>query len=166
MAGKTKSVVKTRKTLSVKDLSNEQVKVFQDVSKNSKLQHILLMESHFKCSHVEYFKAVEKELIEFSYGSSVKALNYDKETGNSFVVFDWEVEAINQNAEDNAKSIVAINSTYMVRYDISGSFDSEIVELFLRHVGKVASYPYFRNQVAQKSWESDLELPILPVISA
>lgn len=124
------------------------------------------MESHFTCSHAEYFKAVVAENIDFSYGSSVKALSYDKDTGRSFIVFDWEVEALDQEVKENAKILATLKSTYMVRYDISGSYDPDIVELFLRHVGKVASYPYFRNQVSQKSWESELELPILPVISA
>ena len=156
-----KSVKKVRR----KSINEEQIKAFQEISKNADLKKVLLLESHFQCNHSEYSLGQKSESINFSYGYTVREKEYLKEEGDGLIIFDWEVVATTKSGEEDCKA-VEMTSTYAVHYGLPSNCDPDIASLFLIHVGKVACYPYFRNQVSQKSWESNLELPILPVISA
>lgn len=156
---------KTKSPVSLKDLNEEQIKAFQEISKNADLRKVLLLESHFQCNHSEYALGQKNENVNFSYGYTVREKEYLDEEGHGLIIFDWEVVATTKSGEEDCK-VVEMTSTYAVHYGLPCKCDPDIVSLFLIHVGKVACYPYFRNQVSQKSWESSLELPILPVISA
>lgn len=162
---RTKSSKQRAEKLSVKDLNGDQILIFQEISRKADLNQILLLESHFKCNHAAYFQSREDGNLGFNYGSDLKASDYNAEDGNAFVVFEWEVEATTER-DDEIDRPVQIKSIYMMQYQLPEKCDEGIAYLFLHHVGRVASYPYFRNQVSQKSWESNLDLPILPVISA
>ncbi len=145
---------------SLKHLTDEQVEMFKKVSRSSNLRQISLIESAFKCELPVYFEGKKENNLEFSVGGELRFRHFDPNEADGVVVYEWEVLA--KAGEDEA---VKLNSTYVVSYDVPADCDEKMVLMFLEQVGRIACYPYFRNQVSQKSWEANVELPILPVLS-
>jgi hypothetical protein len=44
-------------------------------------------------------------------------------------------------------------------------FSEDIIKMFIDHVGKTATYAYFRALFAQLDWSANLRSPPLPVLS-
>jgi hypothetical protein len=59
-----------------------------------------------------------------------------------------------------------LSATYVVSYEGLEGQSESAVRLFMKRVGVMACYPYFRAHVAQMSWAAQVHLPPLPVIRA
>jgi len=69
------------------------------------------------------------------------------------------------SAVSGRKKLILINAEYLVVYEFHGeALDAEHVEYFVKKVGRVAVYPYFRQLVSFYSAAGHADLPVLPML--
>lgn len=61
--------------------------------------------------------------------------------------------------------VIQITGKYFVSYCVAGGCDQEIADLFMRRVGRLAAYPYFRALAASLASQAGLSMPPLPIMS-
>jgi hypothetical protein len=71
----------------------------------------------------------------------------------------WDVTIKYKN-----KTVVKCSASYIVSYDGIKDASDEVIGLFLEHVGKVATYAYFRALYAHLDWSANLNSQPLPVL--
>ncbi len=151
------NVQNVKKVKILADLNKEQTDKFQFIARQAKLLDIKLVNSTFKCEDIMFQKDSNPS---FSLNDKPEAFQYDEETGFAAVQYCWEA-----TAKVGRKVGAKIKTCYWVVYNLPTDSDTDLAYFFLDRVGRVASYPYFRNHVAQRSWEAGVDFPILPVIS-
>jgi hypothetical protein len=81
------------------------------------------------------------------------------EGGSLVGFFAWSVSVKKGNMK-----LLSAEATYYIGYTDVPDVEEEPALAFLARVGRIATYPYFRNYVAQMSWAAQAELPIMPVL--
>jgi hypothetical protein len=61
--------------------------------------------------------------------------------------------------------MIHVTAKYFVTYHVDGGCDQAEADLFIRRVGRLAAYPYFRALVATLGGQAGVQLPPLPIVS-
>lgn len=138
-----------------------EIAAYNKVARNAQLRGIVLFESNFFMLP-QYAIEVAKEDTkqELSFDSKYRELDVDIEGGGATCEWTWHVAAVLKR-----KKNLFIQAKYVLFYDGISECDKESISMFMRKVGKFASYPYFRAHVHHVSGEANASLPILPTIS-
>jgi hypothetical protein len=131
---------------------------YNAVVAQAQLADISLMSLHF---NVEPQIFAHLRELKLSFDVEVSGISQHDKPQDDFVsgVFEWSVEG-----RHNDKVLLSIEASWFVMYRGVGGQQPKAIEAFVDRVGRFASYPYFRSLVAQISWSSNIELPILPVL--
>ncbi len=128
------------------------------------LHDIKLTEFEFRVKP-EYFFAVreekeeDKDILSRSFKREIVSLHYEKEDEIFFATIAWNLTIKRSN-----KKVLHAKAEYLVVYDNAPAVEREYVERFTQKVVPFATYPYFREKVADFSWASGAELPVMPVL--
>lgn len=131
---------------------------YEYVVEHAELSSINLIHSEFNVEQ-EYFSDGDGRAFDFS--SKLEGYEYIKDDGFAYGVFTWIAEV-----KDIETIFLSIKASYMIAYENMNDANEYAVREFVRRVGRVATYPYFRAHTANLSWESNTNIPIMPVISA
>jgi hypothetical protein len=63
------------------------------------------------------------------------------------------------------RRVLSTSGRYLVTYHVNGGCDPELGQVFIRRVGLVATYPYFRAMVAGLVSQAGIQMPPLPILS-
>ena len=134
---------------------------YNQVARNANLRAIALTGSRFNVTR-EFLNVRQSDggEVKLKYGSSIEGTAFHENDGMASCTWQWEVAA-----KIGRKKALSIQATYLAFYGGLSGCDEEAVVRFLHRVAKFATYPYFRAHVSHVSWESGLDLPIMPVIS-
>lgn len=141
----------------------EMQKAYSDVVDAAELMTIDLVYCSFSQKD-EYLLELQRAAdsgkpVEFTYGLAGREIEVDEEQGWAYGIFTWKLEV-----RAKSKKALKIDAKFRVVYKNLASLDSQAVTYFVNHVGKFASFPYFRSLVSQLSWFGNAQLPILPVL--
>ena len=124
----------------------------------ARLEDVVLMRSQFEV-HPDYFDPDAPR--EHGFASGDPQIHFEQHLGTVVGMFPWNLEVT--RAE---KPLLTLACTYTVRYSGLRGQDAGAVEAFVRRVGSLAVYPYFRAFASQIGWAAGAELPILPILRA
>ena len=128
------------------------------VATKSALISIQLVSSHFEVNP-DFFKKNDKIKIELHHG--ISDINFYGKTEMVAGFFRYEVVA-----KVARKHVLTARADFLAIYDVPpGSAENE-AKAFCARVGLFAAYPYFRALFAHLIAAGNVELPILPVLSA
>lgn len=148
---KSRAVVKNpRKSVLTPELYNA-------VVRSAKLNKITLRSSHFDID-VAYFQTPE-EKHKLGYDDKWKGFSFNPDSGIAGGTIQWSVDV-----QTGRKKAVKVRTSYVVIYDGLEGHKEHAVRAFIERVGRVATYSYFRSHMAQLSWESGADLPVMPVL--
>lgn len=93
--------------------------------------------------------------------------SYDAQ--RTFGICEWACHVYEGGAAENQKhpkeeTLLSSGAQYVIEYDNVG-MDGEAATAYLRDVGRMATYPYFRAHVAMLQSASNVVLPPLPPIN-
>ncbi|ANH06256.1 hypothetical protein [Shinella sp. HZN7] len=112
----------------------------------------------------KYYPAIEQESegninLSRTFDHDVVDINHDTEIGALGGRFVWSLKI-----SQGKTRLLNVDASFFVVYKDVPDVGHEHVEAYLRRVGRFATYPYFRSLVAQMSWESSAELPVMPIL--
>ncbi|WP_368649813.1 hypothetical protein [Brucella intermedia] len=131
------------------------------IVKSAELGDIRLVGLNFKVNPA-YYETIEedgKRKPKNSFGVEISKPAYDADNQILGADFEWKVEIT-----ASRKKLLTISATFLAVYFNVPESDAKHHSAYLHRVGRFATYPYFRSLVAQMSWESHTELPVLPVL--
>lgn len=145
----------------VRDKSD--VEAYNDLVAKAEIGDIRLVDVKYSVKP-EYFIALHRERREEihlnrSFEGVLSDVRYDEKTKTLGGQFDWTTKVIS-----GRKKLLYCEAKYFVIYEGVPSYDMEVAEKYLLRVGRFATYPYFRSLVSHMSWESQADLPIMPVL--
>lgn len=126
------------------------------VAKNSSLLNIQLISSDFDVLP-KFFSHSGEMNIELCH--EVLSLEITRKLAAG--IFRYAVVA-----KVGRKHVLTIKAVFMVVYNVPDKSPEEEAKAFCARVGLFAAYPYFRSLVANYTSSANLDLPILPVLSA
>jgi len=91
--------------------------------------------------------------------SATEKYDYNPEAGFAFGMVEWRVLV-----KRSRKILVKMEASYLTAYRGLKDFDPDHVRIFYENLAPSQSYPYFRQFVAQKSADAELNLPMLPMM--
>ncbi|SOC46244.1 hypothetical protein SAMN05892877_12170 [Rhizobium subbaraonis] len=97
--------------------------------------------------------------LQRSFDVDVSDSGYDPEIGSLGGVFTWRLKV-----SQSRTKLLTVDASFFVVYRNVPEVERQHADAYLQRVGRFATYPYFRSLVAQMSWESASELPIMPVL--
>lgn len=154
------AVVKAGETLPPA-LTPEQVQQrrvdYNRLVRSTRLANLVLEKVDFKISPEAL--GIKTALLSRNIGAVTKVMAYGHDDGTCMANVIWEVVL-----KYKAKQVVKCNASYIVSYEGVKDCSDEVVELFLEHVGKVATYAYFRALYANLDWAATLNSQPLPVL--
>ena len=150
-------------TAKVRPEVKSDVEAYNKVVAEAELHDIRLLELRFKVKP-EYYGCLKdesegKKKIERSYETEFVELSYDSDQRTLGGQFIWSVDAT-----IGRKKLLTLSATLFVFYSKVPDVSEEVLEKYVNRVGRFATYPYFRGLVARMSWESQADLPIMPVL--
>lgn len=145
----------------VKETSD--VEIYNDLVAKAEIGDIRLVEMKYSVKP-EYFGALHRERndelqLTRSFEGVLTDVRYDENTKTLGGQFDWTTKVIS-----GRKKLLQCEAKYFVIYERVPPTDIVVAEKYLLRVGRFATYPYFRSLVSQLSWESQADLPIMPVL--
>lgn len=131
---------------------------YAHIAPKARLDLVKLVHSEFELSHE--FKSTEPLSLEI--GNRWVEQSYLEAQSVVLGVCEWLFHCFVESERDEPR--VRVEARYLVRY--SEVEESSIVaQEFLRDVGRMAAYPYFRGHVAMNTGAAGLVLPPLPSIN-
>jgi hypothetical protein len=144
------------------DLAGEEtarkVADYGKVARSARIFDLRLVSARFEVKP-EYALAGEQASSNNNFTWVHTPLAYQADAKALSGFFTWKVEV-----KKGRKRTLFAEARYLVTYDNVPDVDERAAFAFLENVGKFATYPYFRAYVAQMSWNSNANLPILPVL--
>ncbi|MFQ3454721.1 hypothetical protein PMN64_15585 [Bradyrhizobium sp. UFLA01-814] len=125
--------------------------------RTTRLANLVLEKVDFKISPEAL--GIKESLLNRNIGATTKVMSYGYDDGTCMANVIWEVVL-----KFKTKTVVKCHASYIVSYDGVKNCSDEVVELFLEHVGKVATYAYFRALYANLDWAATLNSQPLPVL--
>ncbi len=127
--------------------------------RTARLANLLLEKVDFKIAADAL--GIKESLLTRNLTPTTKVMSYGKEDNTCVANIIWDVAI-----KYKAKTVVKCNASYIVSYDGEGlkDYSEEVVSLFLEHVGKVATYAYFRALYAHLDCAANLHSQPLPVL--
>ncbi|GES45815.1 hypothetical protein RsS62_50670 [Rhizobium dioscoreae] len=143
----------------------EALEAYNLIVEHADLLDIRLMDLKFSVKP-EYFAALREDEeggrpLSRSFDGELTAINYDSESKTLGGHFTWLT-----TVTISKKKLLKVEAQYFVVYSGVPEVAKAHLEAYLQRVGRFASYPYFRGLVAHLSWESNAELPVMPVIKS
>jgi hypothetical protein len=123
--------------------------------RRAKLNSILLEKIDFKIAPEAY--GLEKKLLKRELNVTTDLMSYDE--GMCIASIQWTI-----NMKFRKKSMAKCAANYIIMYDDIKDFPEETVKIFIDHVGKTATYAYFRALYAHLDWSANLGSAPLPVV--
>lgn len=129
----------------------------------AELNDITLIDMKFTVKP-EYFswlreESAGKKKLTRAFDGSVSEVFFDSESHMLGGQFDWVTEVKAGN-----KRLLKIEARYLIVYGNVPETSPVCRDRYMQRVAKFATYPYFRSLVAQISWESKADLPVMPVL--
>jgi hypothetical protein len=132
---------------------------YNEVVSAADLVSVNLQQVRFNFNEVAYFNSQrEKAKRRNTIDNSVADIFFDSENGIAQASFVWSVEI-----RVERRKVFFAEAKYSVLYDGLETLKESAVRSFLRRVGRIAVYPYFRALVAHLSADAGANLPTLPV---
>ncbi|MDH2345520.1 hypothetical protein [Bradyrhizobium sp. SSUT77] len=125
--------------------------------RTTRLANLVLERVDFKISPEAL--GIKTSLLNRNIGATTKVMAYGHDDGTCMANVIWEVIL-----KFKTKTVVKCNASYIVSYEGVKDCSDEVIELFLEHVGKVATYAYFRALYANLDWSATLNSQPLPVL--
>lgn len=125
--------------------------------RTTRLANLVLEKVDFKISPEAL--GIKESLLNRNIAANTKVMSYGFDDGTCVANVLWEVTIKFKN-----KTVVKCNASYIVSYEGAKDCTEEVISLFLEHVGKVATYAYFRALYAQLDWGATLNSQPLPVL--
>lgn len=136
---------------------------YNEVVASAELGDISLVNANFSLDTEYFAKRSEAEegegSIEFLKNLKIQELTYEEKEGFVGASFNWSLEV-----KSKRKQLLKLDCEYICYYTNVPGMDREVVEVFMKRVGRFATYPYFRSLASQMSWASGTDLPLLPVL--
>jgi hypothetical protein len=142
---------------SINNEVNEKIKQYNKAVRLAKLSSILLEKIAFKISP----DAPSAKQADLKRELNVKTniLSYDPSSGDCVANIIWSIKMMKKR-----KRLVDCSASYIVLYDGIKECPEDAVQMFIDHVGKTATYAYFRALYAHLDWSANIGSPPLPVI--
>lgn len=139
---------------------------YSDVVSAAKLQRIVLVNSAFNVDPEIFSGVIGMEKCHLSISRKCLDAAFHPDDGVGVGMFEFGAVAFRKEAKDEgeAEPLLEIRTAYMVLYDGLTDLKEAAVVEFVRRVGMMAAYPYFRNIAGQYGWASSVDLPIMPVL--
>lgn len=86
--------------------------------------------------------------------------------GDVHGVCNFRLLAVDEANSESPETVVHIEASYFIGYGNAGSLiaKGEAID-FLKKVGRMAVYPYFRSHVSNIAAAAQLDLPLLPTVT-
>lgn len=127
------------------------------VVKQADLSNLQLIASSFALNPMYFSTPAEQRELAFDF--EIDQDIHSPKDGVGSAVFRWWVEA-----RVGETVLLRAEASFLIIYQGLSDVNSHAVKMFIRRVGRFATYPYFRSHVAQLSWESRADLPPMPVL--
>jgi hypothetical protein len=137
---------------------SERIRQYNKATRLAKLSSILLEKVDFRISPDAL--RVDQSDVRRELNVETEILNYDSADGDCVANITWTI-----TVRYKRKKVATCKATYIVLYYDIKDFSEDIVQLFIDHVGKTATYAYFRALYAHLDWSANLRSPPLPVMS-
>jgi hypothetical protein len=136
---------------------NEKIKQYNKAVRLAKLSSILLEKINFQISP----DALRGKQSEYQRELNVKTeiLHYDAASGDCIANISWTI-----TMKFKRKRVAKCVANYVVIYSEIKECPEDTVQMFIDHVGKTATYAYFRALYAHLDWSANLGSPPLPVV--
>lgn len=125
--------------------------------RQARLANLLLESVNFKISPEAL--GVNKGLLTRSIAPKTNVLASGVADGHCVANIVWEV-----TFRFKKRTIMKCTASYLISYEGVKDCSEETVKIFVEHVGKVATYAYFRSLFAQLDWASMTGSEPLPVL--
>jgi hypothetical protein len=125
--------------------------------RTARLANLLLEKVDFKM--VPEILGLKESLLARNISPTTKLLSAGAEDGTCVASVVWEV-----TFKFKSRSMMKCTATYLISYDGIEDASEETVTTFIDHVGKTATYAYFRALFAHLDWSANLNSQPLPVL--
>lgn len=138
--------------------------VYKNFVDSIELFDIKLMNFTYKVKP-EYFSAKHeetkenKDILSRSYSHAIENMHHDKPDKFLIGGISWNV-----TIKKSRTNVLQTKAEYLIIYEDALPVEDEYVEKFFHKVVPFTTYPFFREKVAQFSWASGADLPIMPVL--
>lgn len=134
------------------------IRQYNKATRLAKLSSILLEKVDFQTSP-EALRADQSDLKR-ELNVETQILDYDAPAGSCVAMISWSI-----TLRHKRKRVASCKANYIVVYYEVKDFAEDIIKMFIDHVGKTATYAYFRALYAHLDWWANLGSPPLPVMS-
>jgi hypothetical protein len=136
---------------------NEKIKQYNKAVRLAKLSSILLEKIGFESTP----DALREKQSDLKRELNVKTeiLNYNPATGDCAASISWTI-----TMRFKRKRVARCAANYIVLYSEIKECPEDTVQMFIDHVGKTATYAYFRALYAHLDWSANLGSAPLPVV--
>lgn len=132
---------------------------YNEVVSAADLVSVSLKAVRFNFDQIAYFQSQkDKAKRRNTIDNSVADVFFDSEDGIAQADFVWSVDI-----RAGKKKVFFAEAKYGVLYDGLETLKESAVRSFLKRVGRIAVYPYFRALVAHLAADAGANLPTLPV---
>jgi hypothetical protein len=137
---------------------SEKIRQYNKAARLAKLSSILLEKVDFRISP-DALRADESDLKR-ELNVETEIIDYSPADGNCAANINWSI-----TVREKRKKVASCKASYVVLYHDIKDFSQDVIQLFIDHVGKTATYAYFRALYAHLDWSANLRSPPLPVMS-
>lgn len=137
---------------------SEQIRQYNRATRLAKLSSIVLEKVDFRVLPAAL--RADASTLKRELNVETELLEYASSSGNCIATISWTIVLRHKR-----KKVASCKASYVVFYYGLGGFSEEIIQMFIDHVGKTATYAYFRALYAQLDWSANLGSPPLPVVS-
>ncbi len=121
------------------------IRQYNKATRLAKLSSILLEKVDFQTSP-EALRADQSDLKR-ELNVETQILDYDAPAGSCVAMISWSI-----TLRHKRKRVASCKANYIVVYYEVKDFAEDIIKMFIDHVGKTATYAYFRALYAHLDW--------------
>jgi hypothetical protein len=125
--------------------------------RTARLAGLLLENVNFKV-HPEAL-GVNKALLSRNITPKMNLMSSGATDGTCVANIVWEV-----TFRYKRRAVMKCSASYVISYEGVKGCSAETITVFVEHVGKVATYAYFRSLYAQLDWAATLGTEPLPIL--
>jgi hypothetical protein len=137
--------------------ADQRRQTYNRVVRLAKLTSILLEKIDFKISPEAY--GLQKSLLKRELNVTTDLMSYDSNDGVCIASIQWSIVM-----KFRKKNVAKCAAHYIIMYEGITGCPEDIVKIFIDHVGKTATYAYFRALYAHLDWSANLGSAPLPVV--
>jgi hypothetical protein len=131
---------------------------FNRLVRQARLSNLLLESLTYKI-HPEAIGGVNKALLTRSIAPKTTVMSSGVTDGHCVANIVWEV-----TFRFKRRTVMKCAASYIISYEGIRDCSEETITIFVEHVGKVATYAYFRSLYAQLDWASMSGSEPLPIL--